>query len=779
MKKFLTGASSAMLIFAAGNEARAQAATDVAASDDSRGTVEEIVVTAQKRSESILTVPLSITAITADTLERKGVRNVEELSLTVPGMAVQATTENSPKFYSLRGIGPDGATAATVAVYVDDTPITVGNNSPDLKIFDVSRIEVLRGPQGTLFGSSAMGGAIRYVTPDPDFEVFSGRALAETSTTAHGDINYETQLSLSGPLSDNLAFRAAGFYSHDGGYIDIVDDATGAVREKDANSRESFGGRLALATRFGEAVTGTLSVIYQDSQDDAQSFMGVFRTFADVNTPLARYQRTERADTGLHDRIVLPNFKLTADLGFAELTSSTSYHDQTVEYDVDASYALASSFGLPAATRDQVSLLARRTKEFSAFVQEVRLASSGEGMFEWLVGGYYRRSKGSTDQNFHSNLLSVSNIAPTSLLAGGDIETLDSSSKGDELAGFGEVSAHLADKLTLTAGLRVSSVKGKSARSVEVFAPILGGTTTTILPPDSSEHPVTPRFSAEYQIADDHMVYAAAAKGYREGGANGPLFLANAACQPALDALGLSGGVPAYDSDTLWNYELGAKGRWFERTLTYATAVYQIDWDNIQQSINLSRPCGASPIANLGAARIQGVEGDLEFRPLGGGLTLGLNFNYFFSAELARDRITGVTNTTPPVPVVGALSGTQLPNTPELTVTLSAQYAWQLRDTWSAYVRAEGTSIDRAYRFVRTTTAPNDPSLEREGYEVVSLRTGLDTGDYEISIYANNLLDADPTIVRQANFAASRSAGGFSESTIRPRTIGLSVSRSF
>jgi outer membrane receptor protein involved in Fe transport len=751
-------AATTALAIAAG----AVPSSDVRAADAQVGALEEIIVTASKRQESVLDLPISVSAIDAQQLERKGVKDLEELSRSVPGLAITPAAENEPKRFVLRGIGPAFGTAATVAVYVDDTPITIGTNSPDLKLFDVERVEVLRGPQGTLFGSSAMGGAIRYVAPQPSLDEFGGSAKVETSATAEGGQNYEAQAALGGPLSENLAFRVSGFYRKDGGYIDVVDEVSGDVSDEDANAADSMGGRLALRLRLGDAVDATLSVLYQDQDYDDLSFFHSLRGMSDPPIALGELQKTERVDVALEDRLVLPNLLVKADLGFAELTSSTSVQRQRIDLLNDLSYFIQGLFGLPGS---DLAVPSDRTRHFDAFAQELRLASDREGAFTWLIGLYYRETKSTNSQVIGSNINTVLGVPDDQFLpdAPGAIETLEETFRGNERAIFGEASYNFTPALKLTAGVRYSSLE-RDVKQVETFAPLLGGGAAVVDPPASNEHPFTPKLSLSYEVAEDAMVYATAAKGFREGGPNPPLLLVQS-CLDSLASFGLSGPPLTYESDNLWSYELGTKFQTDDRRLRFQGAVFQIDWSDIQQTIPVGQTCGSSPNVNFGEARVRGVESELSWRALDS-LTIDLSGAYT-NAEITEDLVP-----------LNVQAGTPLSGVPEWTVSLSAQNDFVFSNGWEGYLRAEYQYVGDANRFL--DTGGGQPDLQRGAYEVVALRTGLSVGAYEFSLFADNLLDERPIISEGfGSFAPGVNGQGAARTTIRPRTVGISAAIRF
>jgi len=724
---------------------------------------EEVIVTARKREESIITVPSAISVIGAQQLEAKGAKDLEELARSVPGLSVAPAGENEPKTFILRGVAPAFSTAATVAVYVNDAPATVGANTPDLKIFDVERIEVLRGPQGTLFGSSSMGGAIRYVTPKPDFEEFSGRVKVETGSISKGGVNYEGQAAFGGPIAENFAFRASGFYRKDGGYIDVVDEVSGEVTDEDANSYDSIGGQFALGMRFGEHVEAVASVLYQNTDQDDLNYFHSLQGTGEPLIPLDELEKSERVDLQLEDRFILPSLVITADLGFGELTSSTSAQRQKVDLTNDLSYFIQGLFGLEGS---ELAVPSVRTRRYDAFVQEVRLASNSDGRFEWLVGAYYRETKSTTDQVIGSNLDTLLELPAELFLTEiepGAIETFIEEFRGKELAGFGEVTFKVTDALDLSAGLRYSELE-RDVLQVETFAPLLGGGAAVVDPDESSDNAVTPKFSASYHFSEDRMLYAAAAKGFREGGPNPPLLLTQA-CLDSLAQFGLSSPPTTYDSDNLWSYELGVKMQSETGRLRLQSSVFQIDWEDIQQSINVGTTCGSSPVANVGGARVRGIETELSWRVAG---PVSIDFAAAYTeAETTED-----------LPPLNVTAGTRLGGVPKLTASMGTQYDLRFSNGWRGFLRGELQYVGNTNRFLDNGGA--QANLKRGSYEVAALRAGLNAGDYEFAIFADNLFDERVIIGETFGaFSPGFNNQGTARTTIRPRTIGVSAAMRF
>jgi outer membrane receptor protein involved in Fe transport len=728
--------------------------------------LEEVIVTATKRSESIMVVPVSISAVTAEDIDRLGAKNLEDLSRTVPALVVQQQDEQNDKHFSIRGIGSQ-SDASTVAVYVDDTPVTFGNFSPDLKLFDVERIEVLRGPQGTLFGSSSMGGAVRYVSRQPRFDEYSGDLKVEGGKISGGSESYEAQGAAGGPIvADRHAFRASAFTRRDGGYINLVDENSGAVTRHDINTVDSYGGRFALSGKLTDRVELAFSTILQKQEWD---YLPTFFSGRGVTTtiPLAPEQRVDRTNVFHNDRVVLPSLTLKADLGFADLSANSSYVNRRVDLQADFSYFVQAALGIPDGGPSLV-VTDQEKRVFKAYIEEVRLASKPDaGPLEWLVGAYHSSTKEPSQQLDPSNLGDlIPPLAPL-LLENGGLFVQHTTVRRKQQAAFGEASYTVAEKLKLTAGLRLTRLNIDIDRAADGL--FNGGFSTVDI--NSKEKPVTPKFSASYFLSPRAMVYATAAKGFREGGPNAPVPLGLPQCVAALAALGLTDAPSSFRSDSVWSYEVGAKGRSSDGRMRMTAAAYYIDWSGIQQTINLSGGCGFDYTDNIGQASSKGAEAEAYWRPLDN-LSLNLNVAYT-DAKLTKDLITGADTAGP---IVAASKGTRLPDVPRWTTATAAQYDFALSPDLKAYVRADYQYIGAMKRDLGTPT--DDPrSHSRDSFSVVNLRLALLQGRYEYALFVNNLLDKDTVLYRSfQNFAP----GTASELTIQPpRIVGVSIRASF
>ena len=727
------------------------------------GALDAIIVTATKRVETLLNVPLSISVIDAQSIERKGVKNLEDLAPTVPGLVVLQSDEQSDKSFVIRGISST-SNAGTVALYVDDTPVTFGNNSPDLKLFDFSRVEVLRGPQGTLFGESAMGGSIRYISPEPDFVNTHGYVRAEAGAVHAGDSNYEVQGAIGGPvLSDKVAFRVSGFYRHDGGYIDLVNESTGDTVKSGINFADSYGGRAAFSTRIGDRITATLSVLYQKQEDNDLSDYYTGRGISDPIS-LPAFQKSERSPVYLNQRFALPNLTVNADLGFATLTSSTSYVNRTRELGSDFSYYVQSALQLPDSVGSSL-IVSNLTKDtFTAVIEELRLASRDSGPLQWIAGAYFQHSRRTLFQSDASPNLGeiIPPLAPA-LLPGGVVALIDDNTRNYQVAGFGEISYRVTPALKVTGGIRVTRLTLHIDQVGDGF--FNGGPTS--LSQRSSETPVTPKLSVSYDLSKDAMIYATAARGFREGGPNRVVPVAIPACQAALQQLGRSDVPGSYNSDSLWSYELGAKWQDSLHRWTLRGAVYDIEWSDIQQTINLAGGCGYSYTDNVGQARSRGFEAEATYKPTSKWL-IELNTGYTH-AVLTRDLFSGADASGP---ILAAPRGTKLPDVPSWSASMAIQRDFAVNADWKGFLRTDLQFVDSSNRDLNTPA--DDPrNLRRDSYRLVSVRAALQRDQYELSVFARNLFNEDTVIYR--NYQGFAPVPAAEETRLIPRTIGVAV----
>ena len=749
-------------------EASSQQASQSRASTDPN----DIVVTATRRDSSILQAPLSISAYSQESLDIKGVRNIEDLARMTPGVSLNQGTFGI-KYLVIRGLTSSiGATMN--GVYVDDTPVqvrsvsTTGNFYPAM--FDLERVEVLRGPQGTLFGAGAMGGAIRFISAKPSVTDYSGYARAELGFTEGGAPSYEGGAAFGGPIvEDKIGFRASAYYRRDGGYIDRVPYvASRGTARKNHNERDTYVGQFALMFQPADGMTITPSIFHQQGNRDNSDQFWEWRP--GVNLPaLPEFYSGEGIDSYGRDRATIYSVKGEFDLGPATMISNTAYLDRRVVNKDDATAYYLDIFGLPAGL-DLPGILDPRIvinleMKQRAFTQELRIQSNpGSGPISYVAGVFFQNSRQSAEEF---------DVAPNPDLflapsTNGNIGYLLDNARDQQFAVFGQVDYKLADKLTVSAGLRYSYVTFDFKQTSGNNLP-----TDTVVTGSTDESPITPKFNIEYNPTDNLMFYASAGKGFRPGGSNAVLASQiDNACLVQLQNLGYSKVPSQYRSDSTWSYEVGAKGR-VGSWLTFAGDVFQIDWTDVQRSRSVLN-CGVPFIDNLGKSRARGVEAKITLTPVTG-LTLDANFSYT-DAKVNQTLIRpAFTNNNGSVIPAGNIVTKGDRFAPPWIVSLSADYETELG---LGDVIGFGR-VQWDHRSGQTTPSGNlgyNPLYARvPAREFVAARLGARTGQTDISLFVNNLLNSRDELGKLVIGPGQRQL----RQTYRPRTWGVTVSQRF
>ncbi len=694
---------------------------------------EEIVVTAQKREQRLIDVPAAVTALAGGSLMKKGALRFEDYQAYVPGLS---TTSISPGFnqITLRGVTTGGGQlSATTATYFDETPTSSSSSiafgsklTPDPDLFDIARIEVLRGPQGTLYGANALGGVIRYILVEPDLYEWQGRAQAGVSAVAHGGMSYVARGAVGAPLVDGiLGVRASGFYTRDAGYIDNVN-----TDQENVNRSTNWGGRLAFQLKPNEWLTADLSSLYQRRTND-----GVPSETIDVETfePLnGKYTQAIPTDEFLRTRYQLHTLKVSADLDFATLVSATGYGRQESSIAEDVSYQIGALTGLPETTN-------RVGVDLKKFTQELRLASPSGEFLEYIAGTFYTHEK-ATATNHVMGFSAPDVLAPPPLDSLVDSEI---GSRYEEAAVFASVTMHFTDRFNVQAGGRWSRnwQRFNYTASGWFFGPLAG----TVLNENSAETAWTYAVSPQFKVTPDLNLYARVAKGFRPGGGN-------------LVAPGLGDINPTYGSDTLLNYEVGVKAAALDRRLNLSIAAYNIDWKDIQTT-GFAGPFFY--LLNGGKARSQGVEA--EARWSADGLTVGGNISYIDAKT--RD----------PIPGVGAQAGDALPYVPKWSGAVTADYEFPVAAEMIATIGGGLRYTGSRQAYYSLPTAQNPGDLELDGHVLLDLRAGLSHGPYELSIFAQNITDKRAITSVRTETANPFTGAGVRSTTARPRTVGLTI----
>lgn len=694
-----------------------------------------ITVTAQKREEAITDIPVSISVVSGERLTSLGVGSLVDFAAYVPGVNVGSGGSPGQTSITLRGIAPVGP-GATVSTHVDDSPMGGSSNYSRASAFaldlfpnDIERVEILRGPQGTLYGASAMGGLLRYVTRTPDPSEFAAQASGEIFSVADaGSLGYGGNIRVNVPLAENAAFSASLFTRETPGYVDNTFSG-----EDDQNELSQTGGRIALFWQPSANFTVNLSAMFQDidSANNGQVYLDpvTLQTFDGPRTTrniiAEPFEKRERYYAA----------RLNWDLGFADFTSITSVSNTQNYQFQDASRIFGSIF--PLLTGGAVPA---GTSEFNIFLdlekitQEFRLTSSGDTRLQWLLGAFYTDEE-SVNQQFASAADMNGN-----LIAGlHPLAIVSLPSAYEEIAVFANASFDLTERLTIGGGVRL-------ARNEQDFAQIsegvlVGGTTT--LRGESSEDVFTYMLNATFDLTDQTMLYGRVATGYRPGGPN----------------VALLGVPPQVDADRLINYEVGVKSDfWDGRALLEATAFW-IDWEDIQLAQAVG---GVSALVNGDTARSRGIELQAVVAPTDG-LRLG------FNAGLVDSVLTA------DAPALNGVDGDRLPGVPRYNYSVTADYSWVLQNGWDARV---GGGV----RWVgdRNVSYPASASyMVLDSYHSVDLNGEISNGAWALRGYVRNLTDED-VYVSGTRMTNALGVPVFVMGTLlQPRTVGLvlSVSR--
>ncbi|SHM61199.1 Outer membrane receptor proteins, mostly Fe transport [Duganella sacchari] len=727
------------------------------------GPVEQVLVTAQKRSEALQSVPLSVTALDWRELEHMGVEHLSDIARQAPGLTVVSSGPGQ-NILIVRGISSVAGTAGTVGYYLDDTPIAASSNASllslrgliDPAIFDIARVEVLRGPQGTLYGSSSMGGTVKYVSTQPDLNQRSGKASVVLSHTQDGGWNKEGNASINVPLSDSVAALRIGVYYRDqDGYIDrypvaannILAIAPGGARTSNVNTEQTKGARIALRVNLGDGLVATASLYYQHMLLGAPFQIDV------PPGSLERLIQTRLVAEPSVQNSSLSNLTLRKSFERYELVSSTSYYDRRVSVDEDASKVLYYFFS----PKPQTSVYPGRmhgdyiNREFT---QEVRMVSDFSGPLQMIAGAYYH----------HVDAPLASSIPVPDGYNNQFGTSYDSFFKGArqatvrETALFAEGSYQVTPAWIARLGVRAFRVNQGFAQQGDGF--FNGG--PSAITGTSRDQGYNPKFNLSWQATPDAILYATVSKGYRPGGPNNPA--PAALCAKEVATLGLSeSALRTFSPDTLWNYEAGAKTQWLNKRLTLNGSLYSIDWSKVQQQIVLQ--CGFNITANFGSARSKGGELEAAFQATRA-LTLRATAGYV-SAVLNND-----------VPGTGAKQGDTLLDVPRWSGSVAAEYNWTLGANYAGFGRLDATYTGSANALYDRSS----PFYRHAGFAQVNLKLGWQpigkNPRWTATVFVDNLLDKiGQTGLPVALFADLPDTRRIAVN--RPRTMGLKLGTTF
>ncbi len=764
--KGLASAYAIALVLGMSASAQAQddaGATGASPAQDGRAAVRDndIVVTATRREERIQDVPISVTAFQQEQLTEKGIVGFEGIARETPGVILNRPTQNFNNF-TARGIATNGYNAnlqSSVAVYIDELPVsTIGNTTVvDPNLFDVERVEFLRGPQGTLFGSGSLSGAMRILTKSPDLNKLDASALVDLGLTGSDSLRQRYNGMVNIPLvDDKLAVRAVGFYRHEEGYLDNV--GTGV---HNSNTLVDFGGRIITLWRPTDRLSIRLLASYEDSDPKDSSL---------TDPSLGREKRVSDQPDRFTGKQTIFNATLEYEFDFAKLTSSSTYSDFDQRFWADLAGTFPASpiypgapiaFGLDANAYDKV------------FVQETRLASTFDGPFEFVVGGFYLNRRRDVDYFYRS---SPEFLAERGLAGLPDqyFQKQYTHSISKELAGFGELTYRFSNKFWVTGGMRYGRISAQAFTEEGGYLATAGGLnyyTYALLGIPTTFNTFTPyaategvkakgskpswKASATFKPSDALTTYATFSTGFRAPIVNA--FAGRASLVDPNDIVIPNGA----SSDDLKSYELGAKGRFLNGLVTINAAAYLIDWSNIQAQAN--RVSDSVQFAtNIGAARSKGFEVEMGIIPARD-VFIGFNVAYNDSkiTKLSAEEAA----------ISGAVPGHRL-SAPRLQGAMYMAYGFDLAADMKGTLAVNAQYVG-GYNSSFPNT-PGNPSLrlatfgETDEYVNTNASFGVKRGPLSAQIYVENIFDDHSVIyIHPEAFFVSRAG------TLRPRTVGI------
>jgi len=734
-KDMLSGVSQASIVLLA-----SLAATPVAAQDF---TFEEIVVTASKRDKSLLDLPQSIQAISGKDVEKLALVSVEDVTSLVPNLNLNSSAKRGGGF-NIRGVAAlseQFSQFATVGLYLDETPISDGFANFDIAMYDLERVEVLKGPQGTLYGEGSLSGTIRIITQKPEMNTFSASALTALETTRHGEMSYRASAAVNIPLADDVAaLRITASHKDDGGVIDAT-AGPGAAIEEDVNDTKSTYLKTALTLQLSDNFEITPSFVYQKRTVDA----GIIDAIA-----LPDLTGFSNGPNDLSEELKIYSLEADYDLGWADLVSSTSFLDRkmTSQDDDILTNAIISAFFAPSDVTTQDF-----DRSIKIFTQELRLVSQGDGPFEWLGGVFYR------DRQYEEQV-DISNPVVGAVFGDQRVFTQDNQADYKQIAVFGEVNYHLSDTFTLTAGARWFEEDIESRLDFGTLSLVTFGFETVLREPKIKEDGVLLKFAATYQPSDTTTFYALFSQGIRPGGVNDRVLDILDLLSPAEED-----ALATFDSDSTNNYEIGFKTQLFDKRLSLNMAGFYIDWSDIQLDRDFQNIPGPEFTINGGKSRSVGVELEAVANPTAN-LQIGAFLGYN-DAEMSEETSTssGV------IP-----KGAKLPFAPSFSASLFSEYSFPIGDDAEAGVRVDWRHVGKSNAGVDVV---GDPALELDGYQTLDLRIGVDFGNWSASVYAKNLTDKraqlDGLLFNDGIFGNALA----SYVRNRPRTIGVQLQADF
>ncbi len=756
---------------------------------------EVITVTARKREESLQDVPFSVVATTEEALRDRGVQTLEDVSANVAGFTVQNLGPGQSQV-AMRGVSAgqivrdQPGVKEQVGVYLDESVISLSLFTPDLDLFDMNRVEVLRGPQGTLFGSGSLSGTVRYISNQPEIGVSESFGEFSVDFIDDGDFGGTAKVAGNVPLGDNAAMRITAYFTGYGGYMDAVQPDL-SVNE-DVNSGDRVGLRWAFRFEPSDRVTVTPRVIYQEVTMDGWNRIDDYNILANPFTTtrpaveLGERQLFTQFEEPFTDEFLLADLNIEILFGDVLLTSVTSYTDRDVLVVRDATALTASitggSIGLPESIYTIDGPLDDATTA-EVITQELRL-SGLKNQVQWVLGLFYSTTERDYGQSLLVSGFEAGTGIPTAGSFGAGTDVLffsDLAYEFDQLAAFGELTYSVNDRFDLTGGLRWYDFEEDR---VQTFDGIFADPGTTL--GASTADGVAPRLIASYQVNDGTQLNAQISKGFRLGGINDPLNVP--LCTP--QDLVTFGGRETWEDEELWNYEIGAKSTVMGGRGTFNIAAFYMDISDLQATVTAGS-CSSRVVFNVPDARSSGVELEFAGAP-------NANFDFAISASYNDSELQSTLTSTDAAGNVTVVSGIQkgnrLPTVPELQFAAAATYQWQMSGDRLGFltgvyqhVGSRFTQIgDQAAGFGTVNLLAFDPNNiggpltadtftfnpELPAYDIVNLRLGVRSERWEAALFVNNATDERALLALDQERGTLARVGYL---TNQPRTFGVST----
>jgi iron complex outermembrane recepter protein len=733
--KYALSCGAALILF----NAQVMAQTAVQAATGSDTELQTVIVTATRRSESLQNVAGQVTALTGNTLDQMNAQDFTDFAGFVPGLSY-ASTGASTNLIVIRGITTGSQLSSAIGLYMDDVPLGastsfgVGYQSLNINTFDLNRVEVLNGPQGTLYGATSLGGTVKYITASPDPKVFSAEAGVGVSSTEHGGINHTYNGMVNLPFGNGIgAVRVDGYQDYDSGY------AKDPIFHRDNQGwSRSEGGRFALLMQPTDELDIRLNASTQHIPSESADV--AFRNPVTHQPTYGTYDQAYPTFQPSDYSLTLYSGEVSYDFPFAKLTSISGYQINNGTSNSDQSLTYQAALGVLGAGADPWSLFVNTTTK--KFTEELRLASHENQFFQWLVGGYFDTEKTSEIVDLFDN------ANPGGTLLGISPFTSFLPSTYREYALYADGTVFISKQFELGLGVRYS--KQRQAYEETISGLLATGSGAVLTPPvaTSDQSVMTYLINPKFHITDDVMVYARAASGFRPGGPNFVL-------KPGF-------GNPTFGADTLWNYELGEKSTFLDKRLTVDFDVYDILWKDIQVTVNNG---GVNQLENAGTARVTGAEMAVSYR-IFAPLTLGA------SAAYTDARLTSS------APVLGLTEpGARLPLSPRYNFAVLGTYNFNIIDSYTGAL----TVTDRYLggRNIGFGT-PISPLYGLRAYSTTDLNLAVNAPHgLEAGLFLKNVFDKVGEV--SANTAANEynPAAPVPVYISQPRTVGVSLKVKF